>query len=449
MQARGYLHVIVALALASLAVTASALNAQVAATPVPPRASASSVSIATSLSQSSSSKASSQLVGSPTSALNSQRLVAEMRDPGGPRLQKLSPQHQILVRVKHNQKKVSLRGKNLRIYRPVDPDKTKSFGDTLTIRLDSENGQAYWILKNGAEPEITIAADRPLRVRGSQVFLNGTSVPQQFHLLPQQHAFDVIAELDLEKYLVGVLFGEVPSSWPLEALKAQAVAARSYAWAVRQQRQGSPFHVDASVQDQVFKHLRDSELKTTPLSNLVNAVQATKGQVLVDSLGRVMKSFFHADCGGSTTTADNVWADIRSPQKVVISQDKSCAAMKRNVWRTHLSLHALEKALGVQGISQVQTSRNVKDGRIHSLAFLSEQGKALIKLSGNEFREKLGFSRVKSTKFEYRFSSKGLSLEGRGFGHGVGLCQWGAKALADQGKNFGQILAHYYPGVTH
>jgi len=261
---------------------------------------------------------------------------------------------------------------------------------------------------------------------------------------------DLVAVLSLETYLRGVLPNEMPASWPMEALKAQAVAARTYALSRKRERKGLHYDVDANVMDQVFDW---SARRSSEQSRRVDqAVFETRGQILTDRQGRLARTYFHADCGGQTEHAQHVWSGARSLGTAI---DGSCPVHARARWQINLTLTEIRERLKarvkdlqrheLRSISVAQRSRS---GRVTRLRLRLANGETF-ELNGNEFREAIGFDQLKSTAFAMERSTEqnkeSLMFRGQGHGHGVGMCQWGAQVMAKNGASAEKILRHYFP----
>jgi len=262
-------------------------------------------------------------------------------------------------------------------------------------------------------------------ISGESLRMNLKSVPS--HLEIKGH--NVVATLDLETYLRGVLPAEMPASWPLEALKAQAVAARTFALYRRAHRDEREFDVDSDVNDQMF--LSDTMKQTD------QAIDETRGLVLKDKRGELVAAYFHSDCGGHTEDAHNVWGTGDSVGTA------GCPYSSLSHWSLKLSLSQLRAKLR-QKISAIRLGPRNDSGRVQQvyLALADGTGKTL---TGSDFRSALGFGELKSTAFEIARDGDDYVFTGRGFGHGVGLCQWGARQMAKAGRDYREILAHFYP----
>jgi stage II sporulation protein D len=128
-----------------------------------------------------------------------------------------------------------------------------------------------------------------------------------------KNGVDVIARLDLEAYLLGVLPSEMPAAWPLESLKAQAVAARSFVLRKAYERRNQAYDVDSTIIDQVYKFLHEAENHPEWSLKVQRAVRETRGEVLVDHRRRILKAFYSADCGCTTEDPKFVWGKRTPP----------------------------------------------------------------------------------------------------------------------------------------
>lgn len=250
-----------------------------------------------------------------------------------------------------------------------------------------------------------------------------------------------IQEIPLETYLVGVLEKEVVGTWPIEALKAQAVASRTYALYRKQHPRDERFDVTSDTRDQVFQKKR----RQSPA--VVQAVLETEGETL-NFNGGILQAFFHSCCGGMSEQADQVWQGITTPPLLTVHPDPFCSACPRSRWEYPISRKELEDRLRENGHPlkdgwKIEITKRDDSGRVLEIRFPDDG----ISFSGAKFREILGYTKLPSTLFEITDAEDPVVFVGRGSGHGVGLCQWGAKGMADEGKTYREILQFYYPGA--
>jgi stage II sporulation protein D len=256
--------------------------------------------------------------------------------------------------------------------------------------------------------------------------------------------YDVVEYLSAEEYLYGVLPKEVEPTWPADALKAQAVVSRTYVLYNKMRNAAERFDVSNSVLDQVY----GGQNVEAPESN--RAVDDTRGQTLEDSTGKPVQAFFHSSCGGHTELPEHVWKSS-NPNDVfgVVSDGDYCSADPHYKWHYTLSLAALRTRLRRAGlhlreIQDLTVLQKSESGRAE--IFLVRSGKQEIEVGSNRFRLAVGPDGMRSTLLTtMKVGKKTVSFEGRGWGHGVGLCQWGARGRALAGQSYKTILETYYP----
>jgi stage II sporulation protein D len=247
-----------------------------------------------------------------------------------------------------------------------------------------------------------------------------------------------IAELPLEQYVAGVVAGEMPPDFPPEAMKAQAVAARTYALVrkIDAEAKGKSRHVGASVLHQVF-------VRTDPGPAARAAAEATKGEVLVRGVEPV-EAYFHSACGGTTERgADALGRDLDYLAAVPCGR---CEGAPRVRWSVTIAAADLGRAAGLgRPATSARVAERTSTGRAARVEI--EAGGRKVVLAGADLRQRLGWTRLPSLAFELREAEGAFVFDGRGAGHGAGLCQWGAAGFAREGKTYAEILAHYYPGT--
>ena len=243
----------------------------------------------------------------------------------------------------------------------------------------------------------------------------------------------LINVLPLEEYLLGVVGAEMPPGFPDEALKAQAIAARTYALRKKLDAADPSVHLGASVLHQVYRGL------SRPDQRVREAIEATRGEILTFNLEPI-EAYFHASCGGKTEAGQPA---LSRDLPYLRSVECPCGKLASNRWEVSISAAELHQLFGIRDGGAMSISGRSNTGRVKAL--LLGAGRSL---DAVEFRQKLGYDRVKSLWFELERAGDGaIKIVGRGYGHGAGLCQRGAKVLADQGRSYRDILLHYYPGV--
>jgi len=252
-----------------------------------------------------------------------------------------------------------------------------------------------------------------------------------------------INRLDLEDYLRGVLPREVPAKWPMAALKAQAVASRTYALYRMTQAGGLSSDVSADVLSQVYGGRNAEHWRTN------QAIKQTRGKALVYQ-EELVPAFFHASCGGHTENALFVWnLDSEVLQGTVCPY---CIDRPSYTWKHNFHARTVQEQLGKQGypigaIDSIEVTRQNPSGRAVLLQ-IHDSDNATLTIPATEFRSILGPDVVRSTRFEVMMQGYYFDLVGYGWGHGVGMCQQGACGMALVGKKMPEILKFYYNGAT-
>ena len=253
---------------------------------------------------------------------------------------------------------------------------------------------------------------------------------------------EVIEHLSIEDYLYGVLPVEMSPDWPLEALKAQAVASRTYA--LKNANPKKDYDITDGADTQVYNGASGMN------SRIIDAVRSTRGEVLKYK-EKLITAFFHACCGGHTASASSAWGeDVIKPLYGV--RDPFCSDSIHSSWEYYATARDLLSFIQKKGssalkIKGVRISERDRSGRALKLKFATDAGS--FTAAAAELRKNFGTYDIKST-FITRITpgSGGYEFYGRGWGHGVGMCQEGAKHMALNGKNYKKILRQYYPGTS-
>ncbi len=246
-----------------------------------------------------------------------------------------------------------------------------------------------------------------------------------------------VVELRLEDYVAGVVSGEMPASFPPEAQKAQAVAARSYALTrkIDAQAAGRAWDIGAGILAQVFSR--------TPGPRARAAADATAGEVLVVGMDPV-EAYFHAACGGRTE--GGLAALGRDLPYLAPVECGRCGDAPGSRWTVRIPAPELASAAGLSGkATAARVAARTATGRAERVEI--DAGGRTAALAASDLRQRLGYARLPSLAFEVTRAKNGFAFSGRGQGHGAGLCQWGAAGLAREGKGYREILARYYPGT--
>ena len=303
-------------------------------------------------------------------------------------------------------------------------------------------GRAHLKLANGgvfAEGVGNLKAGTAIETRLGPIRIGKQEYPGRMEIFREDKKLLLVSEVDMEDYIASVVSSELPASWGLEAKKAQAVAARSYTY-MRRSTSKKAYHLDGTVADQVYKGLR-----ADPSSRA--AVTATRGQI-VSQDGHLVSTFYSSTCAGQTEDPQNVWPG-RPSHGVSSVKCGFCDGSRSLKWNTKTSdadLLAAARKSGhrAKSVKELVVLETHTSGRAAQLELKTNRGGIL--WSANEFRQLLGWDKVRSTLFKLRRRKQGYEVSGRGFGHGVGLCQWGAQGMDRKGMDYKDILNHYYPG---
>lgn len=247
---------------------------------------------------------------------------------------------------------------------------------------------------------------------------------------PSPQEFTVINQIELEDYLRGVVPAEMPHSWPTEALKAQAVAARTYTLSMLGRRQRLGYDLKSSVEDQVYLGYGHEQASTSL------ALQATNGEYLIDDQFLLVDAYFSSQAGRFSSAPETTWG--LSPKSYLVPRKEFMSA---KVWHKTISHQELNSKLGLGDVKAITVVNRSLEGRVAKILIQADKN---LLLTGEEFRHKLG---LRSTDFKIDYQANQILLSGYGYGHGIGMSQYGAKYLAARGKNYQEILGHYYHGA--
>ena len=333
----------------------------------------------------------------------------------------------------------------LNIKEPILP-KTKIKGLTIK-RL---NNKIILSLDSNKDKYYEFSNNKSLNIRSSDrrgIWINSKRYSGQINIVFRNNKIFVINVLGVEKYLNSVVGSEMPHKWHIEALKAQAIASRTYA--LKKTNNGL-YDIDSTQTNQVYNGLESSTFKTR------RAVRETRSLVITYK-NKLINALFHSSSGGMTENSEAVWSDPYPYLVTVKDFDQKNPKIR---WNKEVSKSELKEIFPIiGGIQQIEVLNITETGRIKNLKITGPFGDKVI--TGKEFRSKLG---LKSTLFRPTISEdfhdkKDLNnqsniqfhpfliISGMGAGHGVGMSQWGARYMADKGYKANQILKHFYKGV--
>ena len=394
----------------------------------------------------------------------------------------------------------------------------KSYGavNSLTIKIGPtlRNGESVKISSDGSlsyDLENSFSNNALIQNSGGQAFVNGRPVSRIFTngiyieyknnryrgnltLINRGTDIYICNQVNLDDYIKGVIPYEMSSSFPLEALKAQAIASRGFALSNRNKYIKYGYNLDDTTSSQVYKGMKAETSRTNQAVDQTTNIIPYYGSNYADTI-------FHATSGGYTVSADQAWGGQSIPY-LVAKEDPYSVNTRNASWTYTLSYDKM-KSIMESAYPEIGAFKNLSiaekyDGRrVKSIRIEGDRGEKIIK--GSKFRSLLGNTKVKSTWFTingqdsmetnsdgfYVLSAKGLEkrkmiyttakdtrlasptltgkesstslnntlpgsdfvIKGRGYGHGVGMSQYGAVEMAKQGKTYYEILMYYYPSI--
>ena len=324
--------------------------------------------------------------------------------------------------------------------------KCYSAGENINIKIGRQNffGKYFQIVPAKGE---------------SIVKFNGKSYRGGIRIVPDNSTINLINFIGLHDYLKGVIAKEMPlgkNDENFEALKAFAITARTYA--VNKLNEGKLlFDIFPDTRDQVYGGVNAEN----SYSN--KAVDATKGMILIyDDKPAIV--YYHSTCGGFTESVENVFPRQPLPYLISIKDggEPFCKISPRYEWKESYTEEQFiddlfnAKLIGSKNfnLEDISIESKFPSGRVENLKIVLRNksgGMKEINLYGNDIRTKIKTVKrnlsLWSTLFNINFSDGNVTIEGHGFGHGVGLCQWGAIGQSRKGADYKEILRHYFPGT--
>jgi SpoIID/LytB domain protein len=323
-----------------------------------------------------------------------------------------------------------------------------------TVKISTGANDYYF------ETPLHIKSEQDIQVGGLNLGFSG-----EFILKAMGENLVLTQYLSLEDYVGGVIQNEIGSNAPMEALKTQAVAARTHAIKLLLYNRHTPDGYDLcnGTHCQVYKgqHLSNANIRT--------AVSETAGEVLTMD-GVIADATYHSSCGGKTDSSSNIWKGkplahlmgvtcISDAESLDLSTESGAKAWLNTKlsdpdassweraslnWSRQISRSKLANNLGLKSISKIEVLKRGNSGRI---ILMKVSGNKTVTLD-NEYKIRQAFGNVPSSFFYITSFGSTISLKGKGSGHGVGMCQVGVLRLARTGEQYPQILEKYYPGTT-
>lgn len=307
---------------------------------------------------------------------------------------------------------------------------TSSFAVEDTIRILLLDG------KNSRVPKKNERVERLGNGNGKgSVLLSGIKYSGIIEVWKGDNGLYVVNELPFEDYIKGVVAGEVGSSWDIEALKAQAVVARTYALSqkVNSGMNKILYHLTSSVLHQVYKSGAVND-------NIAKAVNDTRGEILTYE-GKPITAYYHSTSGGMTEDPIEVFGKSYPYLKPV---ETNCELSPFYMWEKKIPVTDVEKAVNLRNIADISIDSHTVSNRIRNLKFIAEDKEFVV--AAKDLRKNLGWDKLPSTMITRMVRDGDIYIfEGKGYGHGVGMCQWTALQMAKDGKNYKEILSKFYP----
>ncbi|MDP8215848.1 MAG: SpoIID/LytB domain-containing protein [Candidatus Kaelpia imicola] len=309
-------------------------------------------------------------------------------------------------------------------------------GRNLRVDISVDNGKG---IKIGGS-YYNVFAVEVLPQRDGAIYLDSRPYRGKARFIREDNSLTVINIVSLEDYLKGVLEYEVAHWWPMEALRAQAVAARSYALYMKEMNRNKNYDLTSDVLSQVYGG------KLGERWRIKRAVLSTKGLILIYN-GKILPAFYHSTCGGHTDNVKHLWK-METPPLSGVSCD-FCRYSKHYRWNKKIKVKDFKAALSkaeysLNNIERVLVKERYGSGYVKEIEIFAD-GKEYLILA-KEFRSILGANIIRSRRFILEKIDGVIDIKGYGWGHGIGLCQWGAYGMARKGYDFREILEHYYPG---
>ena len=273
--------------------------------------------------------------------------------------------------------------------------------------------------------------------KGFPISVNNRAYSGNIRVSVYQKQLFVVNYVDIESYLKSVVPSEMFSTWPMDALKAQAVVARTYAL-YRRAGPSKEYDLCSGVRSQLYKGVYSETSRTNM------AVYLTEKMCLYDNK-KLVPTYFHSTCGGYTINSDSVWGKALDSIEGV--DCKFCKDSPHYKWRKSIGRRKLGKILSKKGykIGKIKKMMVVK-GKPYRIFIEDKYGKSQV-LDVNKFRILVGPEIIRSSNFRVKVGWFRVKFKGNGWGHCVGLCQWGARGMALKGYSYKQILQHYYPNL--
>jgi stage II sporulation protein D len=351
------------------------------------------------------------------------------------------PEDSTIIRVRIARDAVSADIHSPDICRIIDPLSGKVILAEADIRKASEikisGGKILAAGRTFNERAIRISPEK-----GSGFNFDGTEYRGELDITLKGRNFYAVNRVDLEDYLKGVIPREVYSFWPMSALKAQAVASRSYAVFESRRRKKREYDLTSDIFTQVYGGRSAERSRTT------EAVISTRGEVL--SSGKdLIPGYFHASCGGHTADISKVWGGAVS-EHFEGKRSPYCRWMPPYRWRARIPTTEILTKLNSSGyelerIDDLRIGKRDASGRVEYVMVRSRN--RWFEMPVRDILNSIGRKTLKSSNFRVKKYPRFYDFSGYGWGHGVGMCQWCSFGLSLRRWDYKRILEFFYPGA--
>lgn len=313
--------------------------------------------------------------------------------------------------------------------------KTYSFPETveeiLIARVDGRpviNGRAF---------------QGPLLIFSKKNMLIGINDRQYFgklKIVPTVSGLEVINQVPLETYLISVLPSEVPAYFHPEALKVQAIVARTYSfYFISHYSRERNFDVDDTTSYQVYKG-HNLFLKNREVKKIIKAIKDTEGMIITYGSDPII-AYFHSNSGGLLKSGFEYFGKGSDFPYLTSKEDPYSLNYPGSTWEYSIQSNDFLSLLQISSFSDLRTAGD-SQGFIKKVLYKGKE------LSAKQLRRLIGYEKIRSERFSLEIIGDTVRFTGIGYGHGVGLSQWGAQGMAKKGFKFHQIIDFYYPGTT-
>lgn len=307
------------------------------------------------------------------------------------------------------------------------------------IRVKIKNGSLYVDTKKISSDRITIRTDTGLIKINNRMYRGFVEIVNS-----APKSFTVVEVLPLDQYIYGIIKHEISHKWPEDAIKAQVIVARTYAFKSLGKHGSEGCDLCPTTHCQVYGGYESED----PIAN--RYVDETESEILTYN-GEPVSTPYHGLCGGRTEEPRFVWENSKEVPYLQSKRCQFCKNAQRYHWEAKMERINIESVLSKNGfavgkIFSIKVTKRSSSGRAIEIKIIHKGGENIV-LKGNKFRLMMGADFIRSTNFKIKKNKNAYVFTGTGWGHGVGMCQEGSKVMAERGYTYKKILSFYYPGT--